>query len=177
LQKFDHEKNTVLFESKNLVSKRSIRKEMGFRGDIVNRLTLVVYTKEFLRNGKKEAVVTMLTSDPRIFKLKIKVIGTEKVQVCDKKQAAYKILLDPKLGIWSVAKLFLPKMYIWNDTGPYYDWLKYVGPESTVRSPVVRIELAAKYCGNALVNRILEELNNLLQGKAKKPQAVDYSVT
>jgi len=167
LQKFDHMNNTVLFESKNIPAKKTIRKKMEFKGDIVNRLTLVVYTRHFLKKGKREVTVTMLTNDPKLFKIRIKVIGTEELKVNGYKQNAFKIILDPQLGLMNVAKAFLPKMYIWNDTGPYFDWLKYEGPESSTESSVVVIKWTPKYSGNPLVNRILEDLSGLMQFVAK----------
>lgn len=169
-QRFDYSNNKVLFEAENMITKKKIKKEMGFSGDIVNRLSLVIYTKQFLKDGKKEATVTMLTDDPMLFKLKIKVIGTEELDVDHHKEKAYKILLDPQLGMLDVVKIFLPKMYIWNDSGPSFDWLKYVGPETTSKSPIVEIEWTPKYSGSLIINRILEDLGDALQKESERKE-------
>ena len=172
LQRFDHVNNIAFFKSKNIPTKKIIKKEMKFKGDIVNRLTLVVYTRHFLKKGGKEATVTMLTNDPKLFRIKIKVVGTEELEMGGHKQNAFKIILDPQLGLMNVAKLFLPKMHMWNAVGPNFDWLEYTGPESSMKSPVVKIKWSAKYSGNPLVNRILEGLDDLAR-PGPKPDSQD----
>jgi hypothetical protein len=119
--------------------KDDIIKKYNFKGDIVNRLILGLYIQKFLESGKRKQKTYMLSSEPQLYKVDIKILDTERIEVSNKERSAYKICLDPDIGLLNIFKIVLPKAYVWHSAYPEYEWLMYKGPESSVSSPKVEI--------------------------------------
>ena len=139
VQKFDFKNKNVSCTRKNLLTGKKKEKNFKFKHDIVNRLMLGLYIQKVLENKKTEDTVQLLSSKPRLYKVKIKVIGQETININRKEKKAYKLCLDPDIGLLNIFKVFLPKAYTWHSATPEYEWLKYVGLESTVNSKKVEI--------------------------------------
>ncbi len=146
-QKFDFANKKVTYRYENLVIKRKMEKVFRFKGDIVNRLVLGLYVQKFLKNGKREQMVSILSDEPRLYRANIKVIGKEEIECNGRKKMAYKLCLDPDIGLLNIFKFILPKVHIWHLATPHYEWLKYVGLESNITSPKVEIRTEDKLSG------------------------------
>lgn len=143
-QKFDFTTKKTTYRYENLATKRKVEKVFRFKGDIVNRLILGLYVQKFLKNGKREQIVFILSDEPRLYRANIKVIGEEEIKCNGRKKIAYKLCLDPDLGLLNIFKFVLPKIYVWHSATPHYEWLKYVGLESNISSPKVEIRTGDK---------------------------------
>jgi len=139
-QKFDFTDKKATYCYENLVTKRKMEKVFRFKGDVVNRLILGLYVQKFLKNGEREQTVSILSDEPRLYRTNIKVIGKEEIECNGRKKMAYKLCLDPDIGLLSIFKFVLPKVHIWHSATPHYEWLKYVGLESNIASPKVEVE-------------------------------------
>jgi hypothetical protein len=138
-QDYDYDNNVVTIVTNDLVRKKIRTKRIRFKRTIINRLLLSLYLQKLITNNDTNKVIQMLSEDPRLFNVEIIMKGKEEIDINGEKIEAYKIILDPKLGILSFVKIFLPKAYTWHETKPVYGWLMYQGLEGTIKSPVVRI--------------------------------------
>jgi hypothetical protein len=139
IQEFDFKNNKLVYSYEEFFTERKIKKEFNFQGDIVNRLILGLYIQKFLENGKKEKAVNMFTAEPHLYRINIRVIGKEELSINGQKKIAYKLCLDPDLGLLSVLKTLLPKVYVWHSSLPSFEWLQYKGLENDLSSPRVEI--------------------------------------
>ncbi|MFA5069350.1 MAG: hypothetical protein WC487_04465, partial [Candidatus Omnitrophota bacterium] len=137
---FDFNENKVFFTRHDTVSGRTSRQEFIFKADIVNRLVLALYVQRFLKTGKKSANIEMLSSEPRLIRCGLHIIDKEDIEIGGLMVKAYKLCLDPQLGLFNFAKIFIPKAYVWHSAGPSFEWLKYKGLEINLDSPIVEIE-------------------------------------
>jgi len=137
LQEFDFSKNTVTLKRENLVTGKKEEKAFVFEGDIVNRPFLATYIQKMLGKGETQKSVYMITDKPRLYRMNIRVEGEKKIEIDARSVTAHKIQIEPDLGIFNVFKFILPKMYMWHMGKPRFEWLKYAGPESTIKSPEV----------------------------------------
>lgn len=138
-QLFDHEKGKVVFEKTNACGKKVRHRELRFKGDVVNRLILGMYIQKFLESGKSSGSVELLSGEPGLYKVTIRVAGKETIRVNGRDREAYKLCLDPELGLLSVVKVMLPKAFVWHSAKPEFEWLRYKGLEESLDSPRVEI--------------------------------------
>ncbi|MCX5716622.1 MAG: isoprenylcysteine carboxylmethyltransferase family protein [Candidatus Omnitrophica bacterium] len=139
-QEFDPEKREVTCHRKRPGTGEDILRSFRYEGDIVNRLLLSLYIQKFLENGKLEKVFYVLSNEPSLYKVTASVTGKKEITINGAKYLAYKICLNPHIGLLSPLKIILPKVYVWHLAAPKFNWLKCKGPEETVSSPTVEIE-------------------------------------
>jgi len=137
-QRFD-DKGRVECEVKDLFKKENRKKVFNYKGDIVNQFMMGSYIRRFLRAGEKEKTTYLVNDEPALYRVTLKVVGKEEITVNGKKREAYKICIDPQIGLLSPVKAFLPKNYDWHSTQPPYEWLMFRGLESSINSPKVEI--------------------------------------
>lgn len=138
-ERFDNDKGRVDCEVKHLLKKENKKKAFDYKGDIVNQFMMGSYIRRFLRAGEKERTTYLVNDEPALYRVKLKVVGKEVITVNGKKRDAYKICIDPQIGLLSPVKAFLPKNYDWHSTQPPYEWLMFRGLESSIDSPKVEI--------------------------------------
>jgi hypothetical protein len=136
---FDYNSNEVTFKREDKKSGKEYKEVFEIKEDIVNRLMLGPYVQQFLRSGKQEVTIQMLSNEPRITKCRLYIVGKEEIEMGGQLRQAYKLCLDPQLGLLNFVKVLIPKAYIWHSAEPDYQWLKYNGLEVNLSSPVVDI--------------------------------------
>ena len=141
-QEFDFDKNIVTCVRENIPEKSFKTKKFKFDKDMVNRLLLGLYIQKLLEQGKSQHKVQMVTGEPGFYNIEIKIVDEEIVEINGKAVKAYKICLDPTLGIFDFVKIFLPKAYVWHSANPNFEWLMYKGLEGDINSP--RVEVVTK---------------------------------
>lgn len=138
-EEFDHKAGKVRYAGGDPRRNRIKKAEYGFKGDIANRLILGLYIQKFLEQGGKERALVLLSGEPRLYAVKLKMIGKEPVVINGVKKEAFKLCLDPELGILNFIKAVIPKAYVWHSAAPDFEWLRYRGLESDPGSPMVEI--------------------------------------
>jgi len=138
-QEFDYDDNTVTCIHEDFLKNSTITKKFRFTKDIINRLMLGLYVQKFLESGKTRRAIQVVSPEPAFYNLELRIIDTEEIEISGKKRKAYKICLDPKLGLLNFIKVFLPKAYTWHSAKPKFEWLKYEGVENNLKSPKVDI--------------------------------------
>lgn len=136
-QEFDPEKNEVTCVKKWPDTGRQVRKTFRYKGDVVNEYLLGPYTERYLKNGEREKSFYLVSNDPAIYDIRAAVQSEEEIAINGRKMTAYKIFLDPKVGLFG---FLAPKTYVWHLAGGECNWLKYRGAEDTLNSPEVEME-------------------------------------
>jgi hypothetical protein len=139
-QEFDYKNQKASSSRTDLVTKETQEETFKFRGDIINRLLLPLYIQRFLKDGKKEESVSILSPEPRLYKINIFMVSEDQIDIDGKKIAAYKLCIDPQLGLLNILKALVPrKAYSWHSADQDYRWLKYEGPEVGLSSEDIKI--------------------------------------
>ena len=141
---FDNDKGRVECEVKDLIKNENKKKAFNYKGDIVNQFMMGSYIRRFLQAGEKEKTTYLVNDEPALYRVTLKVVGKEEITVKGKKRDAYKIYIDPQIGLLSPAKALLPKNYNWHSTRPPYEWLMFRGLESSINSP--KVEIVSEAC-------------------------------
>jgi len=138
-QTFVSDRKQVDCEVRNLITNVDKKKSFEYKGDIINDFLMGSYIRKFLHAGEKEKTVYFVNDGPGLYRITLKVIDKEEITVRGKKREAYKICIDPRIGLLSPAKVFLTKNYAWYSAQPPYEWIMFKGLESSLDSPQVEI--------------------------------------
>ena len=138
-QRFYPARKEVECEVKDLLSGKEKKETLKYKGDIINGMIMGTYIERFLAAGEKKRTVYILSDDAELYRVTLKVINKEEVTVNGKTREAYKISIDPEIGLLSPMKMFITKNYEWYSCEPPYEWLKFKGLESSINSPVVEM--------------------------------------
>lgn len=114
-------------------------RKFKFDKDVVTRLSLGLYARKFIESGKASEKLQMVSEEPNVYNIELKRIGKEIIEVNGHKIAAYRLCVDPNLGMLNFIKAFFPKSYSWYSAVPKYGWLGYTGPEGGINSEKVKI--------------------------------------
>jgi len=138
-QIFNYVDKVVTCTYEDLVANTTSKKEFKFSKDIINRLLQGLCGQKFIETGQASKEMQVISPEPALYNLKLKMVGLEEIDVNGVKRKAYKLCFDPQLGLLNVVKVFLPKAHVWHSAEPIFEWLKYNGLESGVNSPKVEI--------------------------------------
>jgi len=138
-QEFDYNSNIATFRREDKRSGEVYSDTFKFKEDIINRFMLGLYVQQFLKSGKKEVAIQMLSNEPKLIRCKLYIVGKEDIEINGQSSQAYKLCLDPQLGLLSFVKILIPKAYAWHSAKPDFEWLRYKGLESSLSSPIVEI--------------------------------------
>jgi len=138
-QEFDLANNTGTCTHQEPERNISRTRNFRFNKDVVTRLSLGLYVQRFLENGKTRQRVQMVSEEPGVYDIELRLLGKEAIEVNGRKMTTYRLSIDPYLGLLSLAKVFLPKAYAWHSAGPKYEWLRYAGLEGGINSAKVEV--------------------------------------
>ena len=136
---YDYKKNKVFFTKANYRYNFSAKREYNFQEGIIDRLLLGLYVQRMLEKGEKRGTVEIVSGEPQFYKANIDIIKEEDVSINGKTEKAYKLCINPNLGLLNIVKVFIPKSYVWHQKAAPHKWLKYKGLESNISSPKVEI--------------------------------------
>jgi len=138
-QEFDLADNTATCiheePARNIVRTRKFK----FDRIVVTRLSLGLYAQKFLASGKASVKLQMVSEEPKVYNIELKRMGKEKIDINGRETEAYRLCVDPELGVFNFVKVFLPKSYAWHSVVPNYEWLGYSGLEGDINSEMVEI--------------------------------------
>ena len=141
-QEFDLTGNTGTCTHEEPLRNISRTKIFRFNKDVVNRLLLGLYVQKFLEKGKTGERVQMVSEEPNVYDIELRLLDKETIDVNGRKVAAYRLIIDPYLGLLNFAKVFLSKAYAWHSAAPEYEWLRYSGLEGGINSAKVEVTVA-----------------------------------
>ena len=138
-QEFDLKNNTGICTHEDPTRNISRTKKFKFDKNVVTRLSLGLYAQKFLESRKTSEKLQMVTEEPNVYDVELRVEGKEMIEVSGRKRAAYRLCIDPQLGVLDFVKNFLPKAYAWHSTGPKFEWLRYAGLEGGINTMKVEV--------------------------------------
>jgi hypothetical protein len=138
-QDYDPVKKSVTCLHEDIPKKISRTKRFKFTKDAVNRLLLGLYVQKMLEKGMRIANIQMVSEEPGLYNMYLSVVKTEDVEINGHKRRAYKLQLDPRLGLLDVVKVFFPRAYAWHSARPDFEWLRYEGLEGDIHSVKVEV--------------------------------------
>jgi len=110
-----------------------------YKGSMINKMLTGATVRSMLDAGEKQRVVNIVNEEPAVYSVTIRVEGREKITVNGREQDAFRVCIDPNIGLLSPVKAFIPKNYSWYSCEPPYRWLRFKGLEASISSPVVEM--------------------------------------
>ena len=138
-QDFGRDGDTVRCVVRDPVRNSEKNRSFNYKGGAINKLLTGLYIRAMLEAGEQHRTVNIVNDEPAIYRLTMKVVGKEKIKVNGSEYEAFKVCIDPNIGLLSPAKAFIPRNYSWFSCEPPYRWLKFRGLETSISSPVVEI--------------------------------------
>lgn len=118
-------------------------REFAFHDDLIDRemfgLVLANYPLD-----KKEIVLHLLTHEPTLYKITIRYLGNEKVNLAGREIDCYKLEMIPDLGALNLLGAFVPKTYFWYQLAAPHRFVRYEGLESGLGTPYIVMEVAKR---------------------------------
>jgi hypothetical protein len=138
-QEFDLANNNGICTHKEPKRNVSRTRNFKFNKDVVTRLSLGLYAQKFLESGKTSERLQMVSEEPNVYDIELRLLDKETIEVNGRKVTAYRLSIDPYLGLFGFVKVFLPKAYAWHSAGPKREWLRYAGLEGGINSAKVEV--------------------------------------
>ena len=136
-KEFDYDKKRITWRQRDAAG--NIRKEARFpiKGRTTDDVTLMYFLKTYVANRAAPGYQTyyFLSNEPKLYKVNIKVIGTETINLPVGIKKAIKLKLTGDMGIIDdILDKYVPHTYVWYEDVPPYDWLQYEGLETSMQS-------------------------------------------
>ena len=136
-KQFDYEKRKIHYISSDGKGNIIKKKNFPIKGKTTDNITLSYFLKTFVahRSDKSYRSFYLISSEPRLYRIQIKVIGSEDLELPIGKIKAVKLRLIPDLGLLTgLSGVFIPPTYVWYTEQPPYIWLQYEGLETGLGS-------------------------------------------
>ncbi len=132
-------KGEVRYLVKDFVKGSEKKKTFKYKGVMINKMLTGATVRSMLDAGEKQRVVNIVNDEPAVYSITIRVEGREKITANGREMDAFRVCIDPNIGLLSPVKAFIPKNYSWYSCEPPYRWLKFKGLEASISSPVVEM--------------------------------------
>ncbi|MCM8756675.1 MAG: DUF3108 domain-containing protein, partial [Candidatus Omnitrophica bacterium] len=129
---YDYNKEKISYTATDANGKVLKNNTFPMKGKTVDDFTMVSFLRKFIPHLNEEGYKTyyLLTSEPKLYKIDIKVIGEETLELPAGKIETIKIRIIPDLGLLTgVAKAMVPPTYLWFTKKEPYMWVQYEGLE------------------------------------------------
>ncbi len=111
-------------------------KTFKFYPDTLDKEMLAIVLADFPLD-QAQAEYHLITHEPAIYKITMKNLGTENLQVGNASVACYKLQMIPDLGALNILGAFVPKTYFWYTTAVPHEFVRYEGLESGLGTPYI----------------------------------------
>ncbi len=141
-KKFDYagkKINYSIYDAKGGIIKKIV---FPIKGKTVDGPSMVHFLKTFAAHRGENSYKTfyLISDKAQLYKINIKDMGIETIEISGNKISAIKLRLIPDLGLLTgVAKSLIPPTFVWYNAQEPYDWLRYEGLETGVGSTYVVI--------------------------------------
>ena len=126
---YDYVKNvaTVVHTEKG----KLVREEtFSFKGFVCDDVSLVHFLKSYVAHADEKELPDfyLLSNEPKMYRVKVKKVKEETLNLASGKTEAIKLQLMADLGpLTELAATIIPATYVWYETKPPYRWLQYEG--------------------------------------------------
>lgn len=141
-KKFDYAKQKIYCIISN--DKGNVIKNITFpmKGLTVDGPTMIHFLKTFAghRGESSYKVFYLISEKAQLYKINIKDMGIETLDIASGKISAIRLRLIPDLGLLTgIAKSLIPPTFVWYTAEEPYEWLQYEGLETGIGSTHVII--------------------------------------
>jgi len=146
-KKFDYAKQKIYYTISN--GEGNITKNTVFpmKGLTVDGPTMIHVLKTFVARRTENSYKTfyLISDKAQLYKINIKNMGIETLELSTGKIKAIKLRLIPEFGLLTgIAKSLIPPTFIWYSDKTPYDWLQYEGLETGIGSTHVIIRIVSR---------------------------------
>lgn len=134
---FDYVKQKIYYiisDSRGAVVKKAV---FPMKGLTVDGPTMIHFLKTFAAHRGESPYKTfyLISEKAQLYRINIKDMGIETIELPAGKIRAIKLRLVPELGLLTgIAKSLIPPTFVWYSEKEPYDWLQYEGLETGVGS-------------------------------------------
>jgi hypothetical protein len=114
-------------------------KNIEFKSDLVDKELLGTVLINYPLD-RPSMVFHLLTHEPTLYKITMKYLGNETVNVGSKQFECYKLQMIPDLGALNILGAFVPKTYFWYTLSEPRRFVRYEGLESGLGTPYIVLE-------------------------------------
>ncbi len=138
---FDWNRKEVRFERTDAKTGKATSQTLRVSPDTlaVDGLAGILRALDFTRKEPFDA--HLLTNEPKLYDISLKVQGKEKIATTDGMLDCYKVELIPHLGLLNVFRFLYPASYFWMQVDSPHSWVRYQGLENGPGSPEIVIEM------------------------------------
>lgn len=139
-KKYDYQDKIIIWSVEEFPSGKTTRKAFPLKGQTCDNTTLIFFVHSFIphEHHRNQQAFYLLTDEPKMYKVNLRFLKKEKIQLSRKIWEALKIKLTADLGILDdVLDQFVKPTYIWYEAQHPYRWLQYQGFEKGAHSPYI----------------------------------------
>ena len=136
-KKFDYAKQKIYYiisDPKEIAVKKAV---FPMKGLTVDGPTMIHFLKTFAAHRGESSYKTfyLISEKAQLYRINIKDMGIETLELPAGKIRAIKLRLVPELGLLTgVAKSLIPPTFVWYTEREPYEWLRYEGLETGIGS-------------------------------------------
>ncbi|MFA4991015.1 MAG: hypothetical protein WC569_00340 [Candidatus Omnitrophota bacterium] len=136
-KRFDYDKQKIYYTVHDPGGKITKKITFPMKGITVDSATLTDFLKTFAarRDEKTHKVFYLISDKAELFRITVKDLGIETLELPEGKIRAIKLRLIPNLGLLTgVANSLVPPTFVWYKEQEPHDWLQYEGLETGMGS-------------------------------------------
>lgn len=145
---FDYDKQKIYYTASD-VKGISIKKEtFPMKGLTTDNEALVAFMAFFANhlNDKKYKSFYLISNEPRLYRINIRIMKPEVLEINSVKIDTIKLRLIPDMGLLTgISNALIPPTFIWYTAKTPYKWLKYEGLETGLGSAHISAYIGATH--------------------------------
>ncbi len=123
-------------------------KTLKVPADTITGDGLALWLRALPFESPRPAGFHLLSDEPNLYQFKATIGERQKTQTAAGVFDSYRVQLDVDLGLFNVAKLLLPKTFLWFSTEPPHIWLRSESLENGLGTPKIYRELLSRNVRN-----------------------------
>lgn len=136
-KRFDYHNKKIYYKASDGKGKLILEKAFPLKGKTTDNIAMMHFLKKFIAhlNEKGYRSFFLISSEPKLYRVNIKVMESEELELPIGKIKAVKLRLIPDMGpLSALAGIFIPPTFVWYAEEPPYHWLQYEGLETGLGS-------------------------------------------
>ncbi|MBU0769329.1 MAG: hypothetical protein KJ687_09585, partial [Proteobacteria bacterium] len=129
---YDYKENSILVTQKYINDEKPEISTFSLKPRTADYSTFIYFLRPFMEylSAGKTVKFNFVTSEPKLYKLKARLVKEDHLTIGAKKVEAVKIQITPDMGpLNGPFERFVPSTSLWYDKNPPHAWLKYEGLE------------------------------------------------
>ncbi len=136
-KQFDYDNRLITWRQLDADGKIEKEARYPIKGKTTDDVTLVYFLRTYVANRNTPGYQTyyFLSNEPKLYKVNIRVLGNETLDLPIGTKKAIKLKLTGDMGIVDdILDKYVPHTYVWYEDAPPHEWLQYEGLETSMQS-------------------------------------------